>query len=415
MAQPPLLVDQIQVEPGSAGTRLIRRATDGSLEFFDSVVTGGITLHSLAGLSLGGLKIVGKSGAGAEFPTIQAALDCIPATSGPTEPYVILIGPGVYNETLNIVRDWVFLVGMGGAVLEPVETTPNGPGAYHTVVIQADLGTIPTKVGLSGLLIRNYHNGFACVRVVGGAGSTVGGSGVEVLNCDLQATAPGGNRTVWATSVNYVAVRGGTCLDSNALSLLYAVDCASVTVEGVTGVTGVQLDYDSAGTIPFVVGNVYTLSGCPDVGYYSTLAPPIKSTLNGAGEFNILNCGRVSDVTLNGDQTFLIRGTDVGDLTINGTAAVRLTGSRDSVTAAAGASLKEPVQRGTVAFAASLAQVVTLPAKHPDTSYLVSFELGAAPVNQDTPWITAKTTSGFTINFSSAQTMAVGWTVTRPL
>jgi len=54
---------------------------------------------------LGGLLTVSATGAGAQHTTVQAALDCIPATSGPTEPYVVLIGPGVYNETINIVRD----------------------------------------------------------------------------------------------------------------------------------------------------------------------------------------------------------------------------------------------------------------------------------------------------------------------
>ena len=172
MAQDPMLVDQLQIEPGAAGTRLIRRAADGSIEFLDAVVTGGITLQQLAGLqSVGGVLVVGKSGAGAEFSTIQAAADAVPVTAGPLEPYVILIGPGVYNETVNLVRDWVFLVGLGGAVLEPAEPVPNGPGAYHTVVIQEDLGTIPKHIVLRNLTIRNYHNSFACVRVFGGAGS----------------------------------------------------------------------------------------------------------------------------------------------------------------------------------------------------------------------------------------------------
>ena len=50
MAQDPMKVDQLQVEPGAAGTRLINRATDGSLQFYDAFITGGITLSRLAGL-----------------------------------------------------------------------------------------------------------------------------------------------------------------------------------------------------------------------------------------------------------------------------------------------------------------------------------------------------------------------------
>ena len=48
MAQDAFKVDQLQVEPGSSGTRIIRRATDGSLEFVDPSNASGIKLATLA-------------------------------------------------------------------------------------------------------------------------------------------------------------------------------------------------------------------------------------------------------------------------------------------------------------------------------------------------------------------------------
>jgi hypothetical protein len=415
MPQDPMLVDQLQIAPGEAGTRLIRRAADGSIEFLDAVVTGGITLQQLAGLqAVGGVKVVGKSGAGAEFPTIQSAVDTVPVTAGPLEPYVILIGPGVYAETIDIVRDWVFLIGLGGVVLEPLVTTPNAPGAYHTVVVQADLGTIPKHVVLRNLTIRNYHDNFACVRVFGSAGSEVGETGIDIDNCSLEATAPGGNRTVWASSVNFVNVKGGTFEHSNAISLTRAEECAGVTLMGVESVTGVQLDYDTGGTLPSLAGSTYLISSCPDLGLASTLSPQVRSTLLGAGALNLLNCGRAADVTVGGDQTLDVVGTALGALVLNDTTTATLTGSaRSSVSAAAGATLAESYQSGQVSFVATMAQAVLLPTTHPDTNYRVVLEFNGPTASQDTAWITAKTTTGFTINFSFNQTLTVYWAVLR--
>jgi len=414
VAQDPFLVDQIQIEPGEAGTRLIRRATDGSLEFFDSLITGGITLQALASLSLGGLMVVGKSGAGAQHSTIQAALDCIPATSGPTEPYVVLVGPGVYNETVNIVRDWVFVIGLGGAVLEPLEAVPNGPGAYHTVVIQADLGTVPEHVVLHNLLVRNYHNNYACVRVVGGAGSTVAESGIDIVDCNLQANATGGNRPLWATSVNDVTVRGGTFRGSNGISQVRVDECHLFAMTDVANVTNLQLDYDSTGDLPSQAGSTYIVATCPLAGYPGTLVPQIRSTLLGGGGLHLLDCGEVARVVISGDQSFTIAGTDVTELTVNNTMAGRMVGSgAGTYTVAGTATLDVPTQQGTVAFAASSSQAVTFNVPLPDNAYRVALEVDAAPANQEVPFVTAKSGTGFTINFTTNQTLTVYWSAVR--
>lgn len=47
MAQDPFKVDQLQIEPGTSGTRLVRRAVDGSLEFVDPTNASGVKLATL--------------------------------------------------------------------------------------------------------------------------------------------------------------------------------------------------------------------------------------------------------------------------------------------------------------------------------------------------------------------------------
>lgn len=414
MPQDPLLVDQIQLEPGSGDTLMIRRAADGSIEFVDAVVTGGITVQGLAALPICGIKTVGKSGAGAQYTTIQAALDTVPVTSGPTEPHVLLIGPGVYQETINIVRDCVFLVGLGGVVIEAAETTPNGPGAYHTIVFQADLGTIPKNNALRNILVHNHHNNFACVRAVGGATSEVGETSILIDSCKLQAVGPGGNRQVWATSMNNLVVQGGTFQGSATTSSVLVQDCARFVMDGVSDVMQVQVDYDISGILPNMPGSFYRLHGCGDLGFGSTLSPTISSTLIGAGSMTVSNCGRTGAVRFGGDRSFTVAGTETGNMTLVDVVQVKLVGSRrGTLAAASGVVLDEPTQQGVVNFAAETAKAVTLPASAPDISYRVLLELEASPSNQEVPWISGKTASGFTINFSTIQSLSVGWVVRR--
>ena len=64
MAQDPLKVDQVQIEPGSAGVRVISSdPVSGAIRFQDSVVPSPTNLHSLAGLgTVANVLVVGKSG-----------------------------------------------------------------------------------------------------------------------------------------------------------------------------------------------------------------------------------------------------------------------------------------------------------------------------------------------------------------
>ena len=146
MAQDPQQVDAVLIEPAEAGTRLIDRdPSDGSLRFYDALVTSGIKLSELAGLrSVTSLLVVGKGGTGAEYTTIQAALDAVPASSSLTNPSLVLVGPGVYTENLLIEKNGVFLVGLGGAIIQAAS-------ADATIKIQDAVATFPTFCHLQNL------------------------------------------------------------------------------------------------------------------------------------------------------------------------------------------------------------------------------------------------------------------------
>lgn len=63
MAQDPFYVDQVQIEPASAGVRKIRRNADGSLEFVDPTYSSGVKLSTLATAGTTALSSSIKTGA----------------------------------------------------------------------------------------------------------------------------------------------------------------------------------------------------------------------------------------------------------------------------------------------------------------------------------------------------------------
>lgn len=414
MAQDPFNVDQLDIEPGSAGTRRINRAADGSLQFYDSLITGGITLKQLAGFgSIAKVLTVGTSGAGAEYTSPQAALDAIPVGASWTAPYLVLIGPGVWNETINLVRDGVILMGIGNPILGPLVTVADDPGAYHTMVIQAALGSIPTKVVLIGLTLTNLHQNYAGLRVVGSAGSTVASGGIWLRGCTLTATSALGNYTIWATTANQIEMDGGTQVGSTTLAQNLIQECSRFALRSVGQVAACTMRYDTAEDEPSITGDPrYLISGCPEVGVDSIIAPPVSLDMN-SGQAHIVGC-RTGALSAQGTRPLTITGSAIGALTLAESVAVTLVGSsRGALVAGGTATLDEPSVMGDAAFAAAATSAVVFTAPMSDASYVVTFELDAQPTNDEVPWITAKTAAGFTINFSTVQTLGCRWHATR--
>ena len=68
MPQDPFKVDQLQIEPGSTGTRKIRRNADGSLEFVDPSNSSGVKLSTLVNAGTTAVTASAKQGT-ASFST----------------------------------------------------------------------------------------------------------------------------------------------------------------------------------------------------------------------------------------------------------------------------------------------------------------------------------------------------------
>ena len=413
MARDPLKIDQLQIEPGSAGTRLIRKATDGSLEFLDPRVTGGITLLQLAGLkAVQNVLVVGKAGAGAGYTTIQSAIDAATACTQ-SNPFVVLVFPGVYQESVNIVWDGLTVIGYG-ARLEALETTPNGAGKAHTLQIQAT-GTIPKNVTILNLDISNIHDGYSAVRIGGGAASQVGQGRILLQDCQIRATGAGGN-PIKATSVNHVRVCGGSMAGSSTSAVVVAEECASFLLDDVADVPAVQMDFDTTGVIPSEAtgSSLYRVSGCTGLGLTSALGFPVYSELLGRGSLEISGCTGGAKGYFLGNRTVKVLGSILGDVTLDGTVAVTVVGGQKGAVASTGTeSLMEPVQTGVVAFAADTSKAVVFVTPNANALYGVTIETDAPPVNDEAWYITGKSAAGFTINYTSAQTLGVTWTTHR--
>jgi len=192
MAQPPFLVDQIQIEPGSAGTRLISKDSSGELRFQDPVLT--LLLSQMAGTrNITGVFIVGRDGSGAAYTSIQDALDDIPSSSSSTDPSVVLVYPGTYQENLTIQRDGVSIIALG-------EVTLQNDGASPTVTISASVDSTPQSITLRNLTITNDAAGQACIQVVGADAFAIGSFLVNLAPLAIGDTLTIGGLTLTGAS-----------------------------------------------------------------------------------------------------------------------------------------------------------------------------------------------------------------------
>jgi len=167
MAQPPVQVDVLQIEPGSTGTRTVDKdPTSTALRFTDPTTTA--TLAQFMGLrNVTGVYVVGTAGYGAAYTSIQDAIDAVPSYATVAEPGLVLIGPGTYTENLTIEHDGVFLVGLGAVTIQ-------NDGASHTITVQAVPGPAPQNVTFQNITVVNDQVGFACMNFDGGSAFATG-------------------------------------------------------------------------------------------------------------------------------------------------------------------------------------------------------------------------------------------------
>jgi len=390
MAQNSIQADGLQIEPGSGDTLTITRDANGNISFVDAVVTGGVTLTTLAGIgSVTQVLVVGKAGAGAHYTTVQAALDAVPTTSSSASPYAVLVLPGTYAENLTVEKDGLTVLGIGRPVI--------APATGNAVELVAGASSTPKAVEIRGLALEVADASSSCVLVTGGAASEVASELLLVADCNMKAVA--GAFALKAASVNNIRAEGG---DWSAGIEIRCEECASVELLGQAGLPGLRLDYDAAGAIPSVAGSAYTLSGAGSTGN-------ILSTLNSAGSLTISGCPSVGDVTMGGDRTLSVTGSQLGDITLNDTSAATLVGSSRNTAAGAG-TLAEPALVGSASFGAAVKVSIAFDVDQPDTSFTVTLE---APVAGDIPTVSSRAVGGFDIDFAGIQTTTVYWTVSR--
>lgn len=323
MAQPPFLIDELQIEPGSGDTLTVSRdSTDGAMKFVDAVVTSGVLLPSLVGLrNVTGVYMVGRAGDGAPYTSVQDALDAVPDSSSAAAPSIVLVLPGVYTENVSIQKDGVYLVGLGGATI-------TNDGASDTVEISAAIATTPQDVLLRGVTIQNTSAGQSCVRVIGADSFATGSA--TVVNFPLATgdtltiggialTGTAGTRT---SGSNDFSVSGGSAAaiaaeivaaindTANSFATLVSAEADGATPEqvnitAVTAGSGGNAITLAASTTP--VGGI-TVSGANLTGGSAA------GTLVGDGAITIEGC----DLVAAGAAGYQVRADTVGHIRVRG-------------------------------------------------------------------------------------------------
>lgn len=395
MAQPFVQLDGVTLAPEEAGTRSIDRDSNDKMRFIDPDATTGLILKQLANLStIGGTFLVGKSGTGAQYTTIQAALDAVPTASSLTSPNVVLVLPGTYTENVTINKNGVSVISLGHVTVAPA-------AAQATVLIQAGGGAVPQNVRLQGLTITQTNAGEECVYINGGAASNVAAGEVLIQDCDLQAIAA--TYTVRADTVNNVRVEGGTWASSSASSLCTVSQCAAFRLRDVQTANAIYtLSYDSGGTLPSGSGGDYELFQSEGIG-------TVTCTLSGGGTLQMKGV-ESGNLTLNGDQTVSIEGSTVGTIAVNGTVAATVLRSRRGASSGAG-TLDESVARGSAVFAGDASQAVAFDVDKSSANYTVVLDYDTAETDAGHPAVTARAATGFTITVPNTYTGTIRYLV----
>lgn len=388
MTQAPFKVDALQIEPGSGQTLLVTRdPTTGGLKFTDVPNPSGLLLSDLANLStVSGVLVVGKTGTGAKYHTIQAAIN---AASGYS---VVLVFPGTYSETLTINKDGITILGLGMPTL-------SAPADGPTVVIQAGVLTTPRFFQMSGVRVENAFGNRPCVDFIGSASSQMGLDGILFENCSLVAAA--GGYALRGVAINYLTMRNCDLSQGHVSATILASQCARIVLDGCR-LPPTQMDYDNTGVVPSDVTSSYVVTNCPVTG-------ALQSTLANVGSLTVNGCPSVVSLALYGNCSAKVDSSVVsGALNINGTTSVTARGSSFGSVAGSG-TLTTPLLTGNVTFAAVDHRDVTFAVPKTSTNYQVSLDcdifssVGIRVVN--------KTTTGFRIEFSAPQSTAVYWTV----
>jgi hypothetical protein len=274
MPQPPYLVDELQIEPGSGDTLTISRdSADGAMAFADAVISSGVLLPELVGLrNITGVFVVGRAGDGAPYTSVQDALDAVPDSSSSSAPSLVLLMPGLYTENIVLQKDGVYLAGPGGVKIV-------NSGANDTVTISAAIATTPLQTLIRGIEIENTSTGNACIRILGADSFASGTVTVNTAplaagdTIDIGGTLLTGVATTRTSGSNDFSTLGGTTAaiaGEIAAAINDPANSFAATVEATVLGSVVTVTAVTAGS----AGNAITL--------VATTVPPGGLTASGA-------------------------------------------------------------------------------------------------------------------------------------
>lgn len=394
-----------EVDNGGPGTKTITEdSSTGSILLTDNQVTS-LPLYTIPGLQqVDRVFVVGEGGSGVskdgntQLTTIQSAVDAVPATASPTDRYLILIAAGTYVENVLVEKDGIRFYGLGGVVVR-------NSGAGPTFRFRG-AAAVPTSGRLENLRIENTADGEACVRIDGGAGSTVANDEIRVQNCDLVASGVGGFQ-VHAIECNNIRVHECNSEGSSVTSEHRFYQCATVQIIGCRNGQILNASYDTGATIPATAGSSFVVRN-------SDWAGAATMVWTGAGSWVSSN-STYGVATIGGNQTAALDHVTTASFTINDTTDVTAPNcSLGTVSAAVGATLTQTLTRGEVTFTASATETVSFVASMPDTDYTVTLDSDLVPTAfTDIPRVASRTTAGFDISFGAAQTTVVRYAIAR--
>jgi hypothetical protein len=274
MAQPPFKTDVLQIEPAASGMRTIDRdPTLGELRFTDPSFPSGVVLAQLVGVQTIPSTFVVGTGGGAQYTTIQAAIDAIPTTGSAVNPQVILVFPGTYNEKLTIDKDGVVLVGQGFVSIVNNDADPT----IH--VVQGSVTQIPRFVRFVNLNIVAEDDGSSCLHLDGSNTFATGSFTIataplaagDVLTIGgLNLTGIAGGRTSGADNFNCTLGSTAALAAEIVAALNDPSNSFATTVTAALGGSYVDL----TAVVPGSGGNTITLA--------ATTVPPGGITPSGA-------------------------------------------------------------------------------------------------------------------------------------
>lgn len=411
--QDPLLTDQIKFSSDQSDSVFIKPDENGNLGFTDNTLETLTLFSDLTGIqNIDNVYIVGKSGSGARFTTIQSAINDAPLNSSETNPQVILIFPGSYYENISINKNGLYLIGLGQVKLySALDATPDAVGSTHTVSILAGGGVVPQKVYFNNVSFYNAHQNKACVSILGAASSLVGNTGIFFKDCNFNATSGSGNYTIHADTVGKVVVHGGS-LSFSDLDILYLNQISDFFVSHVDRIGAVSISWDAEGNLPNLDPNKYTFNFCSNVGFQTELTP-CEISISEDGPVVEFNYSKFKEVILNFSVIINSIFSSIDKLNVTGTSTLNF--DHTQYTLEEGLTNEDSILNST--FLSGTATIdndtsvdVVFPIPRSSNGYVVNVTPLGSTSNL-VPYITGKLASGFTINFSGPVTLDLDWNV----